>query len=457
MASGGTGNLTYSLDGVDYQSESEFTNLAAMEYLIHVADEVGCIRTQPINPLGDLLSLTTLDLTQPTCGLENGAFTLEIAGGQLPFTLTVNGNSVSGLTLDNLPAGAYTYVLEDANACTLNGTFTLVDAGNPSINDLVVTPTSCGVDNGAVTLNATGGTLPYRYRLDGGPEQSAAAFTGLAPGTYALTVIDQSNCSTLETITIPPSMTPQIDTIMTTSARCGEANGRIEVGVVGAATARYRLDGGAATDSPIFSGLGVGDYLIEVTDTAGCTVSATASIGDTPPVALSITEQSLASCLQSDGTLSLQVAGGTGTLNLQQNGQPIPTNERLTNLAAGNYLYVATDELGCTDSLIAAIASGRCPLYFPNAFSPNFDGVNDSFGPQEVTGAGTLVIRFQVFDRWGGVVFQQENGLLTEDRFRWNGQGRGKDLPVGIYVYTLEVRYPDGGTDTFSGDVLLLR
>ena len=69
-------------------------------------------------------------------------------------------------------------------------------------------------------------------------------------------------------------------------------------------------------------------------------------------------------------------------------------------------------------------------LYAPNAFSPDGDGVNDHF---QIRGQGVEDYNLEIYNRWGQMVFQSEN-INT----RWNGEYRGKQVPIGTYVYQVK-------------------
>jgi gliding motility-associated-like protein len=90
------------------------------------------------------------------------------------------------------------------------------------------------------------------------------------------------------------------------------------------------------------------------------------------------------------------------------------------------YLYVETPD-GCTAVDSVQTTPPSATLYFPNAFSPNGDGVNESFG-----GEGTLLDRYElwVFDRWGRVMFHS-----TSPAVRWDGTQEGEPVMNGVYQY----------------------
>lgn len=94
------------------------------------------------------------------------------------------------------------------------------------------------------------------------------------------------------------------------------------------------------------------------------------------------------------------------------------------------------------------------PVYFPTAFSPNKDGINDYFFAQTPT--PVRFDYFRVFNRWGGLVFEQRDGVTNEEQNAWDGRKDGEPLENGIYVWTIALRYPGDVVEIVSGDVLLL-
>ncbi|RIV20611.1 gliding motility-associated C-terminal domain-containing protein [Fibrisoma montanum] len=89
-------------------------------------------------------------------------------------------------------------------------------------------------------------------------------------------------------------------------------------------------------------------------------------------------------------------------------------------------------------------------VYLPDAFSPNDDGVNDTFGPVGKLPPGDF--RLTVADRWGRIVFSTDDPLSP-----WNGVLNGQSLPTGTYAYQLEIRLSGGQISRRSGRVQLIR
>lgn len=95
-------------------------------------------------------------------------------------------------------------------------------------------------------------------------------------------------------------------------------------------------------------------------------------------------------------------------------------------------------------------------VYFPNAFSPNNDGINDVFYPFDGGDVG-IVHFFRVYDRWGGLVFSAENSATNDFTAGWNGLVRGREASAGTYAWLAEVEFRDGKIELLEGEVNLLK
>ena len=111
---------------------------------------------------------------------------------------------------------------------------------------------------------------------------------------------------------------------------------------------------------------------------------------------------------------------------------------------------------GCiaTTSIAITVAKER-GIYIPNAFSPNSDGINDQF---YIMGRGyAQILAFQIFDRWGNLVFSQNQGSINEESNGWNGLSDNQNAETGVYSYYAKVIYLDEIEESFFGDVTLVR
>jgi hypothetical protein len=107
-------------------------------------------------------------------------------------------------------AGTYTFIIADSHGCIAQSAS--VDIGNPNLQKLEVTISktnaTCGSNSGSATANPTGGTTPYQGYLWSPGGQTTHTISGLAPGSYTVTVTDANGCTTTATTTILSSGTP---------------------------------------------------------------------------------------------------------------------------------------------------------------------------------------------------------------------------------------------------------
>ncbi len=121
------------------------------------------------------------------------------------------------------------------------------------------------------------------------------------------------------------------------------------------------------------------------------------------------------------------------------------------------YTAQAFDASGCSVSDEITIAVDRSiDLFRPTVFSPNNDGINDVF--QVFAGTAITAINvFQVYDRWGNILYDIKTVAPNDPSVGWDGTYRGQAMNAGVYVYFLEVTLLDGRTEVFKGDVALIR
>jgi gliding motility-associated-like protein len=115
------------------------------------------------------------------------------------------------------------------------------------------------------------------------------------------------------------------------------------------------------------------------------------------------------------------------------------------------FIVEGLDTNGCRGSDTANVRIDyRQVLFVPTAFTPNNDGNNDVFGVVNLS--VQKIIEFRVFNRWGQEIFS-----TTDARQGWDGTWKATLQPTGSYNYIIRVAYPNGLTDTFKGEVTLIR
>lgn len=89
-------------------------------------------------------------------------------------------------------------------------------------------------------------------------------------------------------------------------------------------------------------------------------------------------------------------------------------------------------------------------FHMPTGFSPNGDGLNETFGPR--IGKDVLSFTYYVYDRWGNRMF-----MSSDATYRWDGTFNGVKVNTGVYAFMAEVKYTDGRSETRSGNVTVIR
>ncbi len=133
-----------------------------------------------------------------------------------------------------------------------------------------------------------------------------------------------------------------------------------------------------------------------------------------------------------------------------------PVTEVFPPFTTRYYLNVVSDN-DCLDSasiLVSVLIEKN--IFIPSVFSPNNDGINDTFFP--LTNRNIITIdHLAVYDRWGTKVYEVKNIDAAQDNLSWDGKFRGKAAAEGVYAFHASFTTIDGGSVQREGDILLIR
>ncbi len=96
-------------------------------------------------------------------------------------------------------------------------------------------------------------------------------------------------------------------------------------------------------------------------------------------------------------------------------------------------------------------------IYIPNAFSPNFDGINDKFQLFKNPALNAQIKKYVIFYRWGGVIYQKTNLSFNHNADWWDGRFKGAEVDPGVYVYYIEIEFSDGTISAYGGDITIIK
>jgi gliding motility-associated-like protein len=121
------------------------------------------------------------------------------------------------------------------------------------------------------------------------------------------------------------------------------------------------------------------------------------------------------------------------------------------------YTVAFVDSNGCrnTGDIQVIVVCPNANVFMPNTFSPNGDGSNDVF---YVRGRGLERVKtLRIFNRWGEVVFEQNNFPVNDPLYGWNGTYKGNKPHPDVYVYQVEVFCENSEIIRFEGNVALIQ
>ncbi|MBS1613448.1 MAG: gliding motility-associated C-terminal domain-containing protein, partial [Bacteroidetes bacterium] len=465
LPSGGT--LPYSYLWDDFATDSARSGLTAGKHAILLTDSNGCttvdsiILTEPTD-----ITIAGVETNVSCASGTNGAVDITVGGGTPTYTF-VWSNAATTEDITAVAAGNYAVQVTDANGCVKAATFELTQPKAINTQLLTDQPSCYSSKNGSASVIASEGVAPYNFAWNTTPAQSGNTATFLGAGTYTVTVTDANSCSVSTSVTIVQPDSIAVSTTAQASRCFNTATGAVFADVVGGEAPYIYSLNGVTQLGDTFVGLAPGSYILEVTDLNGCSGTSIFTIAEASQISVDLVSSEFTLLT---GMQTQLVANSTSTtpiiahfwnpdsvINFNDCSDPANCS---TPYAAprSTTLYTVTvmNADSCTASdTITIYVTNELSAFIPTVFTPNGDGLNDRF-EFDILGAETLVVK--VFDRWGGLVYSndnQPNGITGANG--WDGTRDGKPASADTYVYTIDVMYFDGNSKQVSGTVTLMK
>lgn len=342
--------------------------------------------------------------------------------------------------------GSYTITVTDANGCINSSpVFNVIENPLP-IPIIQGQNIYCEGGPNVLTVN----NLYNQYLWSNGSNNASITLNG-GSGTYTVTVTDANGC----TGTSSPFITTEVilqPTINGIQAFCEGAS--ISVGVDNGPYAQYLWSNGDHAEISLATG---GNLTVTVTDTNGCSKSATAFIPATPnPIASFYATPQPA--FISAPIINFLNTSSVDAVTYQWDFSGLgSSNEYSTYFEfdeAGFYdvTLQVWNYLGCTSTTTQTIEiKPQSLIFIPNAFTPNGDELNNTFFPKGNNLIGKH-IEVHVFNRWG-----QRMYYGTSVDAPWDGTYNGEMCPPGVYAYRIYYKDDEGKIYRFMGNVNLIR
>ena len=320
-------SVSYSWSGPSFSSTQQ--NPAVSPYLVpgtytvSVTDYNGCVGTAAVTlSVPYLIVSANTSVTNVSCkGLADGAATVSASGGTPGYTYLWS-NTLTTATITGLISGSYTVTVTDTRSCTATATATITEpAGVLSASATHVDVLCKNGNNGSIDLTVTGGTEAYSYSWvasAGGVVPTGQAnnqdLTGLGYGTYVVTVTDSHGCTTTASATLTePAVSLSASTTKVDVLCKGDKTGSATAtGHDGTPDYTYVWNTSPVQSTATATGLGYGTYVVTVTDSHGCTTTASTTLTE-PAVSLSASTTKVDVLCKGDKTGSATATGKDGT------------------------------------------------------------------------------------------------------------------------------------------------
>jgi len=260
----------------------------------------------------------------------------------------------------------------------------------------------------------------------------------------------------------PAAIQPEIE--LTPPFCFGDENGNIIIKRINGGTRPFEFffNSGQSSSSQLYGNLAGGTYPLRILDSNGCEYRDTLTLLDPDQLTVTLANNpkriNWGDSLEIDARISQEDASFTWTANTPLSCMDC-LNPTVKPTEVGIYSLTISNEFGCTasDELVIQVLNERS-IFAPTAFSPNGDGINDTFsifGSSQVTNINYL----RIYDRWGALLYDREGfGPQIPVEEGWDGlSSNGDAAPSGIYVFSIELVYSDNTVEVLTGDVALLR
>lgn len=429
-----------------------------------------------------VVDLVTTDVS---CnGSDDGAATVTVTGGTMGYNYNWSVSPDDASMIDGLAAGTmYTLDVTDANGCAAPQEVFTIRQPDPltlSIDPVATTETvRCAGDaNGRISVfissvnNNDLAASPYAWSGNVAAPTSSVA-EDLMPGTYSVTVTDVEGCQDSLSYTIGEPEPITFSVLPIEEPLCFGETTPVLIDTAFGGTSNDITDFTFSVNNDGFplpvgqtGSAFAGEVVVTVFDSVGCSASQTFSVNQPPQIIIDLPDEIIVELGDSLTRLNplISPAGDVydylWTPNEFLLDPDTVRNPLIFPFEDITYLFQVTNANGCqafADIFVEVDANRN--VYIPNVFSPNRDGRNEDFRIFACQGV-RRVTNVKVFDRWGGILFEEGNfepNCLDGIKL-WEGEGQnGKPVNPGVFVYVIEVEFLDNTKLLYRGDITVLR
>lgn len=425
-ASGGSGQLQFSIDDAPFDDNTTFSNLAPDKYRVKVIDETGCgNQKEVIIEKGSRIVLGESIISQAKCLRDGGGqIILRPSGGELPYRARIGENPFQrSLVFSNLLGGTHIIELQDAKGCQKIIEQTINQGSDLDVIFTKEDATCMGLSDGSIGFEVTGGFGIIYHKIDDDirPFFFIDSFDDLPVGKHRVTIGDSLFCEITEEFIIEENN--PLQTTISTLPICEpnqtrEIRASVEGGI---APYMFSLDSNTSTTTGIFDSVAIGVHEVTVRDSLGCSATDSIEITTTNPFEITAVNIKQDLC-QVSAFGQIEILTNESTTQFSIDGFTFQTKATFDSLPPNNYSIIAKAG-DCTDTTRINIEAST-PLLIQcgqiqNVVPPNLANgrmtlsINSGTAPYEIFLTNQLI----------------EERILTEDSIYIFG-----GLPIGSYT-----------------------
>jgi hypothetical protein len=341
---GGIGTYTYKLNRGSYQTSNIFSGVPAGTDTIYVKDANGCIASGIIT-ITQPLSVLRANVTTPSNTICNGTtaiVSVTASGGTPPY---------SGTGTFTVVAGTYNYTVTDSNGVRVTSSITINQYAAITANVNSGTISIFGAKTTVTVSNASNGSSPYTYSINGGAYQTSTSFNNIGAGVHNVNIKDSRGCVLTKSITITqPLSTLNMTATPSGNITCFGGSVPVLVSATGGTT--------PYTGTGTFNA-NAGSQTFTVTDAVGSVKSVTLNLAQPTSIVPILTSGRIIN-FGGNTTITATASGGTGTYTYKLNTGSYQTSNTFSNVLAGTHIVYIKDSNSC-------IVSGTLTITQPSA------------------------------------------------------------------------------------------
>jgi len=377
---------------------------------------------------------------------------------QYTYTLNTGQANTTGI-FDGLAPGAYTVNITASDGETpvaMNFNIPDYTVNNPVITVTKTNPV-CNLP-GKITLNADATGSNYKIQYNNATFNFGYTFAGLKAGTYHFTVLNQDGCiadeedCTLVQDICPPIVVTNIQ-IQPECSAYGQASVKVFTQTPPYNTIYTFTLNNVSNTTGVFDFVAPGAYTLYIVSNGGNTYQQPVTVPD-----FTINKQNIsyhvknAVCNLAGEVIFSATDIDTSFYKISYGADKYKFNQVIKNLSPGINQFQFSNNVGCVvDTINVNVLQDKCdPVVFPNTFTPNGDGINDIFRPNQDANPDSYKVI--IYNRWGIQMFR--SGVVTNG---WDGKYNGKPVSFGVYYWIATFTMPGEEKKTITGYVTLIR